>query len=127
VIYVDTNYLIRGLLKNSKEATELTQWYESGDLIFSPAPVWYEFLCGPVTMPQVNIIRAFLSGGISPFEEPQAAQAAHLYNAIGRIRQFRIDAMIAGTAISAGAPLATSNTQDFRRFVPYGLTLMPSQ
>jgi len=27
-------------------------------------------------------------------------------------------AMIAGTAISAGAPLATSNMQDFRRFVP---------
>jgi hypothetical protein len=50
-----------------------------------------------------------------------------LYNAIGRVRQFRIDAMIAGCAISAGAPLATSNTQDFRRFVPYGLTLIPAR
>ena len=118
MIYVDTNYLIRGLLKNSKEATELTQWYRSGDLIFSPAPAWYEFLCGPVTMPQVNIIRAFLSGGISPFEEPQAARAAHLYDTIGAVRHFRIDAIIAGTAISAGAPLATSNMQDFRRFLP---------
>jgi hypothetical protein len=75
-------------------------------------------------IPQVNIIRAFLSGGISPFEELQAAEAAHLYNAIGRVHQFRIGAMIAGSAISAGAPLATSNTQDFRRFVPYGLTLI---
>jgi len=63
-------YLIRGLLKNSKEATELTLWYESGNLIFSPAPAWYEFLSGPVTMPQVNIIRAFLSGRIPTFEEP---------------------------------------------------------
>ena len=124
MIYVDTNYLIRGLMKGSKEAAELTLWYQSGDLIFSPAPAWFEFLCGPVTIPQVNIIRAFLSGGISPFEEPQAAEAAHLYNAIGRVRQFRIDAMIAGSAISAGAPLATSNTQDFGRFVPYGLTLI---
>lgn len=124
MIYVDTNYLIRGLMKGSKEAAELTLWYESGDLIFSPAPAWFEFLCGPVTQTQVNIIRAFLTGGISPFEEPQAAQAAHLYNAIGRVRQFRIDAMIAGSAISAGAPLATSNAKDFRRFVPHGLTLI---
>jgi predicted nucleic acid-binding protein len=124
VIYVDTNYLIRGLIEGSKEAAELTQWYESAELIFSPAPAWYEFLCGPVNEPQVTTIRAFLSGGVAAFEEPQAAQAAYLFNAIGRVRQFRIDAMIAGTAIAAGAPLATSNTQHFRRFLPFGLTLI---
>lgn len=124
MIYVDTNYLIRGLLRDTKEAARLIQWYESGDLIFSPAPAWYEFLSGPITSAQANTIRAFLSGGIAPFGEAQAAQAAHVYNAVGRVRQLRIDAMIAGTAIWAGAPLATSNMQDFRRFVPYGLTLL---
>ena len=43
MIYIDTNYLIRGLLKNSKEATELTEWYRSGYLIFSPAPAGMSF------------------------------------------------------------------------------------
>ena len=78
-------------------------------------------------MPQVATMRAFLSGGIAPFQEPQATQAANLFNAIGRVRQFRIDAMIAATAIAAAAPLATSNTQHFRRFIPYGLTLISTR
>jgi predicted nucleic acid-binding protein len=123
MICVDTNYLIRSLLERSREATALIRWYESGTAVFSPAPVWYEFLCGPVTKSQIDIVRAFLSGGIAPFEEAQAAQAAYLFNAIGRVRQFRIDAMIAGTAIAVGASLATSNTRHFKRFEPHGLTL----
>ena len=67
---------------------------------------------------------AFLSGGVAPFEETQAAQAAFLYNATGRVRQFRVDAMIAGTAIVGGGPLATSNRKDSQRLIPYGLTLI---
>jgi predicted nucleic acid-binding protein len=124
VIYLDTGYLIQGLVKASKEAAELAEWYKSGDKIFAPAPAWFEFLCGPVTTRQVDIIRAFLSGGIAPFAEAQAAQASYLYDAIGRVRQFRVDSMIAGTAIAAGGILATSNTKHFQRFIPYGLTLI---
>ena len=124
MLYVDTNYLIQGLVRGSKEGAQLSQWYGAGETILAPAPAWFEFLCGPVTQPQINIIRAFLSGGIAAFEEPQAAQAAHLYNATGRVRQFRVDAMIAGTAIAAGGILATSNRKDFQRFIRYGLTLL---
>jgi predicted nucleic acid-binding protein len=126
MICLDTNYLIRGLLKGAPESAKLIQWYQSGEVLLSAAPAWYEFLCGPVTELQVNAIRAFLSGGISAFEELQATEAARLFNRIGRIRRFRVDAMIAATAVVAGASLATSNTEDFKVFLPHGLKLVGS-
>jgi len=124
VICLDTNYLIRGLMRGAKESAELIEWYQSGEVLLSAAPAWYEFLCGPVTGPQINAIRAFLSGGISAFEEIQATEAARLFNATGRIRRLRVDAMIAATAIVASARLATSNTEDFKTFLPHGLKLI---
>ena len=124
MICLDTNYLVRGLVKRAKESAELTEWYQSGEVLLSAAPAWYEFLCGPITGPQISAIRAFLSGGISAFEEVQATEAARLFNATGRIRRLRVDAMIAATAIVASARLATSNTEDFRPFLPHGLKLV---
>lgn len=124
MICLDTNYLVRGLVKGAKESAELTEWYQSGEVLLSAAPAWYEFLCGPITGPQITAIRAFLSGGISAFEEVQATEAARLFNATGRIRRLRVDAMIAATAIVASARLATSNTEDFKPFVPHGLKLV---
>jgi len=123
VICLDTN-LVRGLVKGAKESAELIEWYQSGEVLLSAVPAWYEFLCGPITGQQIGAIRAFLSGGISAFEEVQATEAARLFNATGRIRRLRVDAMIAATAIAASARLATSNTEDFKTFVPRGLKLV---
>ena len=124
MICLDTNYLVRGLLKGTRESSELIRWRESGEILLTAAPAWYEFLCGPVTDLQIRIIRAFLSGGVASFEEMQAAEAARLFNAIGRIRRLRTDTMIAATAIVAGSSLATSNMQDFRVFIPHGLKIV---
>jgi predicted nucleic acid-binding protein len=124
MICLDTNYLIRGLMKGAPESAQLIRWYQSGEVLLSAAPAWYEFLCGPVTELQIKAIRAFLSGGISAFEELQATEAARLFNRIGRIRRLRVDAMIAATAVVAGASLATSNTEDFKVFLPHGLKLV---
>ncbi|MBV8176120.1 MAG: PIN domain-containing protein [Verrucomicrobia bacterium] len=124
MICLDTNYLIRGLMNGAYESTRLIEWYESGEILLSAAPSWFEFLCGPVTKPQINVVRAFLSGGISAFEEVQATEAARLFNAVRRVRRFRVDAMIAATAIVAGARFATSNIEDFNIFVPHGLELI---
>jgi predicted nucleic acid-binding protein len=123
-ICLDTNYLVRGLLKDVRESRELVQWRQSGEILLTAAPAWYEFLCGPVSDLQIRVIRAFLSGGVAAFEEIQAAEAARLFNAIGRIRRLRTDTMIAATAIVAGASLATSNVGDFRVFVPHGLKIV---
>jgi predicted nucleic acid-binding protein len=123
-ICLDTNYLVRGLVKGARESTKLIQWRQSGEIILSAAPAWYEFLCGPVNDLHIRIIRAFLSGGIVAFEEAQAMEAARLFNAIGRIRRLRTDTMIAATAIVAGATLATSNKGDFKVFIPHGLKVV---
>jgi len=122
VICLDTNYLIRCLEPGSEEAERITAWYGRGERLFVPMPAWYEFLCAPVTPEQAEIMRAFLTEVI-PFAELQAREAARLFNAIGRKRSLRVDAMIAATAIVAGARLATGNRNDFAPFLAHGLEL----
>ncbi|HEY2423947.1 MAG TPA: type II toxin-antitoxin system VapC family toxin [Chthoniobacterales bacterium] len=124
-ICLDTNYLVRCLLKGARESAEVVQWRQSGETLLSAAPAWYEFLCGPVTDQQSRIVRAFLSGGIIAFDEVHTTEAARLFNAVGRLRRLRTDTMIAATAIVAGARLATSNKGDFDLFIPHGLKIMP--
>jgi predicted nucleic acid-binding protein len=58
------------------------------------------------------------------FEEAQAATAARLFNAAGRARPLRVDAMVAACAIEAGCRSATSNRSDFNRFTSCGLVLV---
>ncbi len=89
----------------------------------APIPAWYEFLCGPVTPAQVFSVRAFLQA-IMPFDEVHANEAARLFNEAGRKRSLRVDAMVAATAVVAGARLATNNRKDFKVFEPYGLKLV---
>ena len=124
MICLDTNYLVRGLVKGSRESADLVRWNQSNELLMSAAPAWYEFLCGPVASRHIQIVRGFLAGGVIAFEEVQAIEAARLFNAVGRTRRLRTDAMIAATAIVAGARLATSNAADFKAFVPHGLTIV---
>lgn len=123
VICLDTNYLIHGLVTGSPEAAQIVRWYQSGEPMIAPMPAWFEFLCGPVTAFQVATIRAFLETLVS-FDEPQATEAARLFNAVSRKRGLRVDAMIAGTATASGARLATNNHDDFGLFVPHGLELV---
>jgi predicted nucleic acid-binding protein len=120
VICLDTNYLILGLVAGSHEGARLRVWVSSGTVLVAPAVVWFEFLCGPVDDRQVGTMRAFLRE-IVPFGEQHARLAAELFNAAGRRRSTRVDAMIAATAIAVGAPLATNNTPDFDDFRAAGL------
>jgi predicted nucleic acid-binding protein len=71
----------------------------------------------------MDLVRAFLGGGILPFGEAEAVETSRLFNAAGRPRRLRVDAMIAATAIAAGAELATGNREDFRPFEGHGLIL----
>ena len=122
MICLDTNYLILGLVEGSQEMSDLIAWSRAGEELVAPSVAWYEFLCGPVTQPQIDTMRAFLRN-IIEFDEAQAAQAARLFNATGRNRRRRVDAMIAGMAVALGASLATNNRSDFDAFVNHGLTL----
>ena len=122
VVCLDTNYLILGLVAESAEARELVDWSVSGVPLITPMPAWFEFLCGPATPEQVAAMRAFVTEVVA-FAAPQAEEAARLFDAAGRRRSRRVDAMIAGTAVAAGARLATGNRSNFEPFVAHGLEL----
>ncbi len=123
MICLDTNYLILGLVADSRESTELRRWAAEGETLVTPMVAWYEFLCGPVTDVQRDTMRAFVQM-LLPFDEAQANTAAELYNACGRRRSLRVDAMIAAAAIAADASLATNNREDFEAFMAGGLRLL---
>ncbi len=123
MICLDTNYLILGLVAGSRESRELSAWIASGKRLVTPTLAWFEFLCGPVTPAQIATMRAFLHE-LVPFDETHAIAASALFNAAARKRSTRVDAMIAATAIAAGAALATNNTDDFKAFRDGGLRLV---
>jgi predicted nucleic acid-binding protein len=122
MICLDTNYLILGLVPGSRESKDLIAWTQAGETLVAPMPAWYEFICGPVSAAQIATMRAFLHDLI-PFDEPHAVEAARFFNAATRKRALRIDAMIAATALVAGASLATNNRADFEAFTAHGLVL----
>ena len=124
MICLDTSYLVRGLIAATPEATNLLKWIKKGEVLCASSVAWYEFACGPVDPEGLKLGRSLLAGGILPFDEMQAAQAARLFNAVGRLRRLRVDAIVAAAAIAAGASLATSNQRDFLPFVAQGLKLI---
>ena len=122
MICLDTNYLILGLSAGTREAQQLIVWSQAGEVLITPTIAWFEFVCGPVTAVQINTMRGFLRD-IVVFGEPQVVEAARLFNAVGRKRTLRVDAMVAGSAVVARARLATNNRKHFATFAPHGLEL----
>ena len=123
MICLDTNYLVYTLVPGSQEALAVSAWLKTGEHLFAASVAWYEFLCGPVRAEEIRLVRSLLAGGVSTFDEAQAVTSARLFNAAGRSRRLRVDAMIAACAIESGCSLATANRTDFAAFVPYGLKL----
>ena len=124
MICLDTNYLVRGLVAATPEAANLVKWLKKGEVLCASSIAWYEFTCGPVDPEGLKLGRSLLAGGILAFDEMQAAQAARLFNAVGRPRRLRVDAIVATAAMAAGASLATGNKRDFLPFVGHGLKLI---
>jgi predicted nucleic acid-binding protein len=123
VILLDTNYLIRCLLADSEEARHVDTWMEHEQPLCTSSICWYEFVSGPVDAEGIEIIRSALSDRILAFDTAAAREAANLFNRAGRPRRLRVDAMIAATAMAAGARLAPANRSDFRAFTLMGLEL----
>ncbi len=68
MICLDINYLILGLVPGSQESRYLIAWSQAGEALITPMSAWYEFICGPVTAPQIAALRAFLHD-LVPFDE----------------------------------------------------------
>jgi predicted nucleic acid-binding protein len=123
MICLDTNYLIRGIALETKEANHMAEWAQQGEILIVSSIAWYEFLCGPVSQSQIYVMKSFLTD-VVPFDEIQAQEAARLFNMVKRNRRLRIDALIAALAITRNCPLATNNKTDFDEFTPHGLKLI---
>jgi predicted nucleic acid-binding protein len=119
--HLDTSFLIRSLVPGSDQDRALRRWLGDGVRFAMATVAWTEFLCGPLDPGEVQIARRFVDR--VPFDEPDSALAAEMFNESGRRRGSLLDCMIAACAVRWGAPLATANPDDFARLVPMGLRL----
>lgn len=122
MIHLDTSFLIRALAAGTPEDLRIRQWLAAGEPLGISSLAWCEFLCGPLDSAQAALAARLLST-LESFEPEDARTAASLFNQTGRRRGTLVDCMIAATAMRRGAPVATSNTADFRRYEPLGLRL----
>lgn len=121
MILLDTNYLIRCLVSNSEEAGRVDAWLEQEQPLCTSSICWYELASGPFDAEAIDLVRSMLNDRILPFDARTAREAAVLFNRAGRPRRWRGDAMIAATAMAAGARLATAHLTDVRPFTAMGL------
>lgn len=123
MIHLDTSFLIVALVRGSRQDRKLREWLRAGEPLGMSVIAWAEFLCGPVEGSHVELAVRVVPQRL-PFEEQDAAFAARLFNQSGRRRGSSADCMIAATALSREARLATSNPSDFDRFVATGLAVI---
>ena len=122
MIHLDTSFLIRALVRDSSEDTRLREWIRTDESIGMSAIAWAEFLCGPIDAAAISLASAVV-GHRSDFTDEMSSIAARLYNGTGRRRGAMVDCMIAATALSNDAAVATGNMEDFSRFQAFGLAL----
>ena len=123
MIHLDTGFLIKSLVRGSAEDHSLRDWLKAGEVVAMSAVAWAELFCGPLEPSHLELISRVVSER-APFLEEDAVLAARLFKESGRRRGSLMDCMIAASALRAGAPLATANARDFRRFSAAGLTLL---
>ena len=122
MIHLDSSFLIRSLLPQTREAVQLEHWLNNRVPLGASAVCWAEFLCGPFDVDQIPTLTLMLGVPV-PFTDRDSARAAELFNVGGRRRGTFVDCMIAATAIGENAALATTNLADFSRFQSSGLVL----
>lgn len=126
MIHFDTNALI-ALPQWARDGHDVIDRVLDGEAAAVCAVVWYEYLLGPLEDTEAELAHAFLAGRVEPIGEADAALGAELFNAAGRRRTLKTDALIAAAAIRAHADFVTVNTTDFQPFLANGLRLIPAE
>lgn len=122
MIHLDTNFLIHALQPGTDEDMKLRAWLEQDESVGLSAITWAEFLCGPLN-PGDGELAETLFPDIEPMTPADSVKGAELFNATGRRSRSLADCLIAAVALRLGARMATANVDDFRPFMPHGLTL----
>ena len=123
MIHLDANFLVDLVTVGSPGSLKIRSWLQAGKSVTTSAVAWSEFCNGPLSKAQKDAAFAVLDRKITDFTWREAEEAARLFNLSGRRRGSHADCMIAAAAILAGVPLATFNSADFLRLVPFGLLL----
>lgn len=122
MIHLDTNILIL-LPELIQRDHPVVDRVLEGEEVAASAPVWYEYLIGPVEDSDIRLAQAFIGNRVIPAQPEDAALAADLFNRAGRKRALKTDALIAACAIRDDAELLSFNAKDFAPFVGEGLKL----
>lgn len=125
-IHLDTSFLIRALVRGSRESALLRGWLRERRSVAISTFAWGEFLCGPLTNDDQARARRVAHTHV-PFGTDEAVMAARLFNHAGRRRGSFADCVIGATSLTSGAELATANPSDFERFIGAGLELAEDQ
>lgn len=125
MIHFDTNALV-ALPQWAREGKDVVRRVVEGEAAAVCAVVWYEFLLGPLAEDEAELAHAFIGGRVAPMTEDDADLGTRLFNACGRRRNLKTDALIAATAIRANADFVTVNVADYKPFVAHGLRLVPA-
>ena len=124
MIHLDTNLLIDLVIIGSPHIAVIRTWLEEGEELAVSTIVWSEFLNGPHGKQQKEAVQAILERRLLDFTAKDAEQASRLFHYTGRKRGAHSDCMIAASAMTRDAQMATRNISDFEKFVPYGLKLL---
>jgi predicted nucleic acid-binding protein len=122
MIHLDTNFLIQALRSGTAEDAQLRVWLEQDQPVGLSAMTWVEFLCGPLN-PGDQELAETLFPEIEAMTPADSLKGAELFNGTGRRSRSLADCLIAATALRVSARMATADVDDFRPFVPHGLTL----
>ena len=123
LLFLDTNVLIFGADREHPMSAQVHQWLLAGERLSVSAMAWSEFLCGPVLADTVQAWERLLGTAVVPIDRLIAERAATLFNLTGRRSRSLPDCLIAATAMTRGARLATLNRADFEPLLRYGLEL----
>lgn len=123
ILHLDTDVLVFGL-KSGHEARKLiADGVNGGRRLAVSAMAWAEFRCGPLDTESAEAWAALLVGQVIPVDHAIAELAAELFNRSGRRSGALPDCLIAATAMTRGARLATLNRANFEPLLRYGLEL----
>ncbi len=125
MIHLDTNLLIDLVTVGSPSGPLIQKWLSEGETLGTSAIAWSEFCNGPHSKQQKDSVFAVLDREVCDFTWQHAEQASRLFHYTGRRRGSHADCMIAACAILKNVPVATRNIEDFKKFVPHRLQLLP--
>ncbi|MDE0153380.1 MAG: PIN domain-containing protein [Gammaproteobacteria bacterium] len=127
IIHLDTSFLARAVHAGSHESEKIKSWLRSGEVLSMSTVAWAEYLCGgPETDEDLSLANQVVPNRVD-FTEEMASLSARLFNETGRRRSMLRDCMIAATAITKRARIATANLKDFQKFERFGLVLAPTE